>query len=82
MTDFIEEGGAEDFERQANQVNELIHRVFVQNEDGAKLLEMWKQDLIMTPSVQAHYTQFEAGIAEGAKHVIRRIINAIKSVET
>jgi len=61
--------------------NNLIHKVFVQNPAGVELLTKWKNDLIMQPSVLPHFTQFEAGIAEGVKVFIRNIIIQSESVE-
>lgn len=61
--------------------NELIHQVFKQNPKGKKLLKLWEQSLIMVPTVTPNSTQFEAGIAEGKKTVVREILLAINSVE-
>lgn len=74
-------GQLHEFERLTNQQAELIHRVFQQSEDGRKLLSKWKDEAVMIPSVLPHYTQFEAGIAEGVKHFIRNIIIQVESVE-
>jgi len=60
---------------------ELIHLVFEQSDAGQELLAKWTKDLVMTPSVHANSTQFEAGLAEGGKQLIRNIIIAIQSVE-
>ena len=46
-----------------NKDRELIHRVFEQSDAGRELLTKWTHDLIMTPSVHANSTQFEAGLA-------------------
>ena len=69
------------FKRLAEANNILIHKVFVQSKDGAELLAKWKDELIMQPSILPHYTQFEAGIAEGVKTFIRNIIIQSESVE-
>ncbi len=61
--------------------NELIHQVFKQNPKGKKLLALWKETLISVPTVTPNSTQFEAGIAEGKKAVVREILLAINSVE-
>ena len=61
--------------------NELIHQVFKQNPRGKKLLKLWEQSLILVPTVTPNSTQFEAGIAEGKKTVVREILLAINLVE-
>lgn len=61
--------------------NELIHRVFEQNPQGKELLAAWKETLIFVPTVTANSTQFDAGIAEGKKSVVREILLAINLVE-
>lgn len=58
-----------------------IHRLFVQNEEGAALLRQWKEKLIMIPTVTPNSTQFEAGIEEGFKAFIRMIINQVELFE-
>lgn len=92
MDNQFETQSLEDWENEASEAQaetmlkvqkdrELIHRVFEQTEAGQELLTKWTKDLIMTPSVHAQSTQFEAGLAEGGKQLIRNIIIAIKSVE-
>ncbi len=63
------------------KVDQLIHRVFEQHGPGKELLEIWKETLIMSPTVTDHSTQFQAGIAEGKKEFIRNIYLTIKSIE-
>jgi hypothetical protein len=63
-----------------NRIDQLIHRVFAQNEQGAELLATWKEALIMNPTVTENSTQFQAGINEGQKTFIRNIINTISMV--
>lgn len=84
LESFIDEGLAqmEAFNKMADRDAILLHKVFVQNEDGAELLEKWKNDLIMIPSVLPESTQFGAGITEGGKMLIRNIIASIQSVES
>ena len=62
-------------------LDNLIHRVFKQNQAGAELLEIWQKTLIAIPTVTAHSTQFQAGIAEGNKEFIRKIYLTINNVE-
>ena len=80
---YVDEGleQKEVFDRLVEANNISIHKVFVQNKDGAALLAKWKDELIMQPSILPHYTQFEAGIAEGVKTFIRNIIIQSESVE-
>lgn len=59
----------------------LIHATFAQSESGRELLEFWKDSLIMNPSVTPNSTQFQAGIEEGKKEIIRNILLTIKKVE-
>jgi hypothetical protein len=61
--------------------NILLHKVFIQNEDGAELLSKWRDSLIMNPTLVAESTQFDAGMNEGEKRFIRNLITSIQSVE-
>ena len=80
---FIDEGlhQADSFKKSVEENNNLLHRVFVQNESGAKLLAKWKDSLIMSPTLTGESTQFDAGINEGEKRFIRNLIISIQSVE-
>ncbi len=51
-----------------------IHRVFVQNPDGADLLKGWIENILKAPVITDTSTQFGAGIAEGQRTFIRHII--------
>jgi len=64
-----------------NKYNQILHQVFEQNPQGKELLNIWKEALIITPTVTPHSTQFQAGIEEGKKEFTRNILLAIKSVE-
>lgn len=64
-----------------SKLDNLIHRVFKQNKDGAELLSIWKEALILTPTVTPNSTQMQVGIEEGRKEFIRRIYLTIKNVE-
>lgn len=83
VEEFLDEGlkQQEVFKQLAEKNAILLHKVFKQSDSGQELLAKWKNDLIMVPSVLPHYTQFEAGIAEGAKMFIRNIIAQIETVE-
>ena len=71
----------QEFKRNIEKSSILVHKIFAQNEDGRELVARWKEFLIMTPTVHAQATQFEAGIAEGHKEFIRTIINQIQTCE-
>lgn len=64
-----------------DKIDNLMHQVFRQNPKGKELLSIWQQTLMMTPTVTPNATQFEVGIAEGKKTVVREILLAINSVE-
>lgn len=83
IDDFFELGSKsqEEFKRVVEKDAILVHKIFAQNEDGRELLARWKEFLMMTPTVHAQATQFEAGIAEGHKECIRTIIHNIKMFE-
>ena len=58
----------------AQKLDYLIHKVFVQNKDGAELLALWQKSLMMTPGAGNGMDQVDIGIAEGFKRFIRNII--------
>ncbi len=64
-----------------NKIDQLIHQVFEQTPQGKELINIWREALIMTPTVTPNSTQFQVGIAEGEKSFIRRICLTIKNVE-
>jgi len=59
---FLDEGleQTEAFNKSAEQGAILLHRVFVQNEHGAELLEKWKNDLLGKMFVRNIITQIQA----------------------
>jgi hypothetical protein len=59
----------------------LIHHVFQQDEKGRELFKIWKDVLLMTPTVQSGFDNFAAGIEEGKKTFIRNIMLTINKVE-
>ena len=83
LESFLDQGmkQQEVFKQLTEANNILLHNVFIQNQAGVELLQKWKDELIMQPSVLPHFTQFEAGIAEGVKVFIRNIIIQSQSVE-
>lgn len=68
-------------ETRGQRLDYLIHKTFAQNESGQELLEFWRESLIMSPSITPNSTQFQAGIEEGKKEIIRNILLTIKKVE-
>lgn len=65
-----------------DKLENLIHQVFEQNPHGKELLAIWKEALIMNPTVTPSSTQFQAGIAEGNKEFIRNIYLTIQKIES
>jgi len=68
-------------EVERNKISYLLHQVFVQNEQGRKLIETWKDTLINTPSFDGNSSQFDAGLNEGEKRFVRNILLLLKQVE-
>lgn len=58
-----------------------LHRVFVQNEDGAEILSYWKHDLMMTDGSINGSNPYQIGIVEGKKQFVRKLINMINQAE-
>ena len=71
----VEQQGAGD------KLDNLIHRVFSQNEDGRELLEIWGKTLIMMPTATPNDDSIQIGINEGTKRFIRNIIVTIEKVD-
>jgi len=68
-------------QEQLQKIDYLIHAVFKQSEQGAELLDIFLESLIMQPTVVPGMDQFTAGINEGEKQFIRKIIQTITTVE-
>lgn len=67
---------------QADKLNHLIHKTFVQSEAGAELLDIWTiKGLVMSPTAEQGMDLLEIGIREGRKSFIRDLILTIKHVE-
>ena len=81
---FIDEGleQAKETLQKLEKDSILIHQVFAQNPLGRELLEKWKQQLIMMPTVQPESTHYEVGINEGIKQFVRNLILQIDKIET
>ena len=80
---FLDEGmnQADSFSKLADENAVLLHRVFKQSPEGVELLEKWKNDLLMIPTILPESSQFGAGLTEGGKMFVRNIITLIQSVE-
>ena len=61
--------------------NSRIHRVFEQNPEGKKLLELWTDQYVMNPTVIPGQPLEAHGINEGKASLVRGIIKTIKLVE-
>ncbi|GAG59228.1 unnamed protein product, partial [marine sediment metagenome] len=61
---FIDEGLAQQdaFNKIADKNAILLHKVFIQSEEGAELLAKWKNDLLMIPTILPESSQFGAGL--------------------
>jgi len=83
VEEFLDRGikQQEEFARIIERTSKELHKVFIQNADGVKLLETWKEQLIMVPTLNGDSTQFEAGINEGIKMFVRNIIINCKKIE-
>ena len=66
---------------EAKAIASRIHRVFVQNDDGAKVLEDLIAMTLLRATVTPQATQFEAGINEGRADIVRQILQNIEIAE-
>lgn len=64
-----------------HEFNQLVHRVFVQNANGKKLLEYWVDNLTHEPLNTFGIEPFNLGRVEGRKEFVRLILGAIKQAE-
>lgn len=71
----------EEYRVKGERLDYLIHKTFVQNEDGAELYAMWRESLIMSPTAEQGMDMIGVGIREGMKSFIRKIGLTIKKVE-
>ena len=83
LDSFLNEGMEQKaaFDKLADENAILLHRVFAQTPEGVQLLEKWKNDLIMIPTILPESSQFGAGLTEGGKMFVRNIITQVQSVE-
>lgn len=63
-----------------SNIDYLIHQTFVQNESGAKLLEEWKQSVLMNAGDTSGADLYSLGKVEGFNHLVRYILRVIKKV--
>ena len=77
--------GAKEYAEKQKSLGEslayLMHRVFVQNEDGAKLLARWTEITLMTEVVAPGIDLGQIGKREGYNMFVREIIRSVKQVE-
>lgn len=66
---------------EGQKLDDLIHRVFAQGTQGAELLAIWKESLIMQPTAEDGMDMVAVGIREGQKRLIRGILLSIKRIE-
>ena len=71
----------EDQKSYARTLAYLMHKVFVQNEDGQELLKRWREILEMNPVVEPGLDLGEIGAREGYNRFIRMIIRSTRQVE-
>lgn len=57
-----------------------MHRLFVQNEEGAEVLNGWVENILQAP-LPVDSTAFAQGIAEGQRTFIRHILQMIANEE-
>ena len=66
---------------EGDKLDNLIHKVFSQNEEGKELLGIWGKTLMMMPTANPNDDSIQIGINEGTKRFIRNIIVTIEKVE-
>lgn len=64
-----------------SEQHKLIHDVFVKNERGVKLMEVWKHQLTMASGYSYGKDLYDLGRVEGEKDFVRGLLNAIKQAE-
>lgn len=77
--------GAQEYAEKQKALGErqayLEHRVFVQNEDGVKLLELYKEQVLMIEVVAPGIDVGQMGVREGFNGFVRDIIRRTNQVE-
>ena len=64
-----------------DRLDYLIHKVFAQSDDGAELLEYWKEHLLMAAGAEPTDNDITIGMREGTRRFIRNIILTVRKVE-
>lgn len=72
----------EDDKARYDKLDYLIHKTFKQSPEGYELLELWTENLLMSPSFEAGDNDLVIGHKEGVKSFIRNIILTIRKVES
>jgi hypothetical protein len=65
----------------AREIASLFHRVFKQNADGKRLLNLMMEATLLRPTVLPDSTEFDAGIREGRCDMVRQILQNIELAE-
>lgn len=66
---------------QANDYQKLLHRVFVQSEDGKKLIDIWRHTALMTEGYFQGKDAYDLGRTEGRKEFVRELLIQSKQAE-
>jgi len=66
---------------EGKRLDYLVHQAFQQNDAGRELLALWKETLIMQPTVQPGIDPVFSAINEGKKEFIRNILLTIERIE-
>lgn len=64
-----------------NEYQKLLHRVFIENKEGAKLLDIWLNITLMTDGHSFGKEPYDLGRTEGRKEFVRDILNQSKQAE-
>jgi len=72
---------SEDDKANFERLDYLIHKTFKQSSEGMELLELWTENLLMSPSFEMGDNDLTIGHKEGVKSFIRNIILTIRKVE-
>lgn len=65
----------------ADEYQKLLHRVFVESKQGAELLSMWKDLLVVTDGHAFGKDPYDLGRTEGRKEFVREILLLSKQAE-
>ena len=82
MADNFEWDDPAEVQRPDTEVIERLHRVFQQNEDGARVLEDWGKQFLFAVRADLNPSPYKTGFLEGQAHIVRMIVHAINQVES